>query len=123
MPSITAVTLFWVAVAVCTVAQIALLHSFFLGASRPANGSTAAFRATETAWAIVPAVVLALLLAATWHAMHPAAASRVRITIPADAPLVPPPSMQTPQAPTLAPTSARGNVTASPTALPPEVLQ
>lgn len=117
MPSITAVALFWVAVAVCTVAQVALLHSFFLGASRPASGSTAAFRATETIWAIVPAIVLVLLLAGTWQAMHPAAASRVRITVPADAPLVLPPSME-PAAPTLAPTSARGNVAAR-----PEVMQ
>lgn len=118
MPSPTAVALFWVAVAVCTLAQVALLHSFFLGASRPAHGSTAAFRATETAWAVVPAVILALLLAATWQAMHPSAAARIRITVPADAPLVPPPSMIEPGAapatpPTIAPTSAMSQLPAA----------
>ena len=70
MPSSAAVTLFWVAVGVCTIAQLALLHSFFLGRSRPARDAAPAFRATETLWAVVPALVLAALLVSTWTAMH-----------------------------------------------------
>ncbi len=62
--------LFWVAVALCAVAQLALLHSFFFGASRPAAGVARSFRATETLWAVVPAAVLVALLAATWQRMH-----------------------------------------------------
>jgi len=62
--------IFWTAAALCAVAQLALLHSFFLGASRPRRDAAAAFRATETLWAVVPAVVLVLLLAGTWRAMH-----------------------------------------------------
>ena len=62
--------IFWVAAALCAVAQAALLHSFFLGASRPRRDATVAFRATETLWAVVPALVLVLLLAGTWRTMH-----------------------------------------------------
>jgi heme/copper-type cytochrome/quinol oxidase subunit 2 len=62
--------IFWAAVALCAVAQLALLHSFFLGASRPAREAAATFRMTETLWAVVPALVLTLLLTLTWRAMH-----------------------------------------------------
>ena len=62
--------LFWVAAALCALAQLALLHSFFLGASRVRRGAAAGFRASETVWAVLPAVVLVLLLAGSWRAMH-----------------------------------------------------
>lgn len=62
--------LFWAAVALCAVAQVALLHSFFFGASRPARDVAASFRATETLWAVVPAAVLVVLMAATWQQMN-----------------------------------------------------
>ena len=70
-PSMTvslADAIFWVAVALCTVAQVALLRSFFLGASRPGRDAAATFRATETAWAVLPAMVLVGLFVATWQA-------------------------------------------------------
>ena len=70
MPSSLADAIFWSAVLLCAVAQLALLRSFFLGASRPARDAAAGFRATETLWAVVPAVVLVALLAMTWRAMH-----------------------------------------------------
>ncbi len=89
MPSSAAVTLFWVAVGVCVLAQLALLHSFFLGPSRPSRETTATFRATETTWAIVPALVLVVLLIFTWQAMHPATARRWQVTVPASTPLTP----------------------------------
>lgn len=72
----------WCSIALCLVAQLALLHSFFLGASRPAPGSRRTFRATETLWVVLPAVGLAVLLAATWRTT----AAR------ADADAAPPPS-------------------------------
>ncbi|HEX5581818.1 MAG TPA: hypothetical protein VFX39_09595 [Gemmatimonadaceae bacterium] len=70
MMSSIADALFWAAVALCAVAQLALLQSFFFGASRPARGVAASFRATETLWAVVPAAVLVVLLSATWQRMH-----------------------------------------------------
>lgn len=83
MPSSAAVALFWVAVGLCALAQMALLHSFFLGSSRPSRESTAIFRATETTWAIVPALVLVVLLALTWRAMHPAVGRQWQMIVPA----------------------------------------
>jgi heme/copper-type cytochrome/quinol oxidase subunit 2 len=80
--------LFWVAVALCVIAQVALLHSFFLGASRPARDTAASFRATETVWALAPAAVLGLLLVATWREMHAPASFRFQIA-PAEAPALP----------------------------------
>lgn len=89
MPSSAAVALFWVAAGVCVLAQLALLHSFFLGPSRPSRETTATFRATETTWAIVPALVLVVLLVFTWQAMHPTTARRWQLTVPASTPVVP----------------------------------
>jgi hypothetical protein len=65
---ILADAIFWVAVAACLVAQAAILRS--VAATR--TGS-AGHRATELAWAIAPAVALALVLAATWRTLHPRA--------------------------------------------------
>ena len=76
--------LFWASVALCAVAQLALLHSFFFGASRPGRDVAASFRATETLWAVVPAAVLVVLLAATWQRMHAPPDFRFRLT-PAEA--------------------------------------
>ncbi len=61
--------IFWIALVLCCVAQAALLHSFFRGGSRVRPGATAGFRATETLWAVLPAVVLAVLLVASRQAM------------------------------------------------------
>ena len=62
--------LFWAAAALCAVAQLALLHSFFLGASRVRRDAAVGFRASETVWAVLPAVILVLLLAGSWRAVH-----------------------------------------------------
>ena len=80
--------LFWVAVALCVVAQVALLHSFFLGASRPGRDTAASFRATETVWALAPAAVLGLLLVATWREMHAPPTFRFQVA-PVEAPALP----------------------------------
>ena len=61
--------IFWTALALCCVAQAALLHSFFRGASRVRAGAPTGFRMTETLWAVLPALVLAALLVASHRAM------------------------------------------------------
>jgi heme/copper-type cytochrome/quinol oxidase subunit 2 len=75
MPLPLADAIFWVAVACCVVAQWFIVRGALGASAPPAAGSTGpvARRALETAWAIVPAIALALVLAATWRAMRPAA--------------------------------------------------
>ena len=60
--------IFWIAVAACAVAEIAILRSTFV--VRRANKSElvpAASRAGELVWAFVPAVALSVVLVATWQ--------------------------------------------------------
>jgi hypothetical protein len=72
MPSSTlADAIFWIAVASCLVAQAAILRSVLAGRGAAAPAPLPR-RAAEVAWAIVPAVALALVLAATWRSLHPA---------------------------------------------------
>ena len=79
LPSLTliesslTVYLYWVAVACCVVAQVAIVRA----ALRTPTASVAPQmprpqRAAEVAWVLVPAIVLALVLAFTWRAMHQA---------------------------------------------------
>lgn len=66
--------LFWVAVACCIIAQGAILRSVLRAGRRRIGAGTDVPRSrqgAELAWAIVPALVLALVLAATWRSMHP----------------------------------------------------
>jgi heme/copper-type cytochrome/quinol oxidase subunit 2 len=69
---------FWVAAVACAVAQAAIVRSVFV-ARVPAAGPggdvprpAPARRAPEVAWAVLPALALAGVLALTWRAMHPA---------------------------------------------------
>ena len=65
--------IFWVAVACCTIAQVAILVSVVASPVRLADASarsSMARRSSEVAWAILPGVALALVLVSTWHAMH-----------------------------------------------------
>ena len=87
MSSSAANAIFWVAVVCCAVAELFILRSTFAGRRRrgvtgaeSAGEGTAESlpplrRVAEVAWAVVPAVALALVLAATWRALHPAPAS------------------------------------------------
>ena len=64
--------IFWVAVACCVVAQLAIVHSVVISPagvpdSRP---TSAGRRVAEIAWAVLPGVALALVLVLTWRAMH-----------------------------------------------------
>ncbi len=63
---------FWIAVAMCAIAEIAILRAVF---TPPANASSSAPiphspRGAEMVWGVLPAIALAALLAATWRAIH-----------------------------------------------------
>ncbi|MEA2763118.1 MAG: hypothetical protein QOD47_2402 [Gemmatimonadaceae bacterium] len=60
--------IFWIAAVACVVAEIAILRSTY--AARRVEKSElvpAASRGGEITWAIIPAVMLVILLAATWR--------------------------------------------------------
>jgi hypothetical protein len=54
--------LFWIAVASCAVAQVAIIRSVVASPRK---------RAIELAWAILPAFALAAVLLLTWRRLHP----------------------------------------------------
>ncbi|HEY0242212.1 MAG TPA: hypothetical protein VGC52_06070 [Gemmatimonadaceae bacterium] len=64
--------IFWVAAVICVVAELAILRSAFM--PRPGAIESAEMphssRGIEMIWAIVPAVALAVLMAATWRAVN-----------------------------------------------------
>lgn len=65
--------IFWVAVACCSIAQLAILHSVVISPARIASRETSsARRIAEIAWAVIPGIALAFVFAATWRSMHPA---------------------------------------------------
>jgi heme/copper-type cytochrome/quinol oxidase subunit 2 len=68
-----ATALFWVAAAICLIAQLALVWSA-IRAPMPGNAEAPVKmprRTTEIAWTVVPALALAVLLVFTWRAMQP----------------------------------------------------
>lgn len=70
--------IFWIAVACCAVAQVAIVRSSIVSPVQAASSgasSTGRRRALEVCWAIIPGIVLALLFVATWRLMHPATAA------------------------------------------------
>ena len=76
MTSTVAGAIFWIAAALCLVAQAAILRAMF-GAPHPAASEPGASlevptanRAMELVWAVVPAVALALVLWLSWQAIH-----------------------------------------------------
>jgi heme/copper-type cytochrome/quinol oxidase subunit 2 len=76
MSPIVADAVFWAAVAACVVAQLAITRSVFAARqpALPADARVApARRSAELAWALLPALAVAGVLALTWRAMHPAA--------------------------------------------------
>jgi heme/copper-type cytochrome/quinol oxidase subunit 2 len=65
--------IFWVAVACCSVAQLAILRSIIISPARvaePAQSTSTARRVTEIAWAVLPGIALIALFVFTWRAMH-----------------------------------------------------
>jgi heme/copper-type cytochrome/quinol oxidase subunit 2 len=60
-------TIFWIAAAVCLLAELAILRFSF--AARSGNKSElvpSAARGGEIAWAVIPALALVLVFGATW---------------------------------------------------------
>lgn len=69
--------IFWVAVACCTVAEVAIVRSALLAHAGPrteagAPVAAAPRRWTELAWTLLPALALAFVLALTWRAVRDA---------------------------------------------------
>lgn len=67
-----AVPIFWIAAALCVIAELAILRAAFIprshaGDSGPLPQSP---RGSEMMWAVIPAIVLAVLLGATWRVIH-----------------------------------------------------
>jgi len=73
MNSSLADAVFWIAVMACAVAQVGILRA--TRAERAARGKLTpthrpATRVEEAAWAVLPAVALAVILLLTWRAVH-----------------------------------------------------
>ena len=63
--------LFWIAVACCVAAQIAIFRSVFTAepATQADDGVPHPSRSIEMLWVTIPALVLILVLAFTWRAI------------------------------------------------------
>jgi heme/copper-type cytochrome/quinol oxidase subunit 2 len=66
--------IFWIAVACCFVAQLAILQSVVVSPARTADQAPAstARRVAEIAWAVLPGIALAVVFVFTWRAIHAA---------------------------------------------------
>jgi hypothetical protein len=64
--------IFWVAVACCSIAQLAILHSVVISPARVAGSlpTSSIRRAGEILWAVLPGVALVAVFLFTWRAMH-----------------------------------------------------
>ena len=62
--------IFWIAAAVCIIAELALLKSAFMPRSTDAANLSHPARGGEMLWAVIPAIGLMFLLAATWRALN-----------------------------------------------------
>jgi heme/copper-type cytochrome/quinol oxidase subunit 2 len=64
--------IFWLAVACCVVAQLAIVRSAIVSPVRVADGHpvSAVRRVSEIAWAVIPGIALAVVLVFTWRAIH-----------------------------------------------------
>ncbi len=66
--------IFWIAVACCVVAQVAIVRSSIVSPAQTPDSAGASIaparRFLEVCWAVIPGVALALLFVATWRAMH-----------------------------------------------------
>lgn len=72
---------FWIAATCCLVAQVAVIRSA-IRAPMPGSANVAVAmprRSMEIFWTIVPAIVLAIMLVATWRTMHQPAMSPIMI--------------------------------------------
>ncbi len=84
MPFSTADAIFWVAVACCAIAQLAILRSVMVSPARAGErvGASVTRRAVEIGWALLPGVVLAVVFVYTWRAIHaPNAAATATLAV------------------------------------------
>lgn len=80
MAGTLSLALFWIAVVATAVAQFFIVRGT-IRAMRSAPAGSPARGAWEWVWTFLPAIAMALLLVATWSAMHP---TTFDITLPAD---------------------------------------
>ena len=69
-----ATAIFWIAAALCLVAEIAIVRSALVVRSAPGGAVPRSRRPIEVLWTLLPAIALAFVLAATWRAMQQHAA-------------------------------------------------
>ena len=62
--------IFWIAAAICIVAELAILKSSFTPHPTESGAVTHSSKGIEMLWAVVPAIALAVVLAATWKAVN-----------------------------------------------------
>ena len=62
--------IFWIAAAVCIIAELALLRSAFMPRSTGEANLSHPTRGGDMLWAVIPAIGLMFLLAATWRAVN-----------------------------------------------------
>jgi heme/copper-type cytochrome/quinol oxidase subunit 2 len=80
MNSLLADAIFWIAVACCVIAQLAIVRSVLVSSARVPDGAptTPGRRTAEIAWAVLPGIALAVVFVYTWRAMH-----TVQLVLPA----------------------------------------
>lgn len=64
--------IFWIAAALCIIAELAILRSAFIPRGRAGDSGQIPHspRGAEMIWGVIPAIALALLLGVTWRAIH-----------------------------------------------------
>ncbi|MEP6491465.1 MAG: hypothetical protein ABJF01_02220 [bacterium] len=64
--------IFWIAVACCSIAQLAIIRSVVISPARVAGSQPTSVirRVGEITWAVLPGVALAVVFLFTWRAMH-----------------------------------------------------
>jgi heme/copper-type cytochrome/quinol oxidase subunit 2 len=80
MAGTLALALFWIAAVATVVAHVFIVRGT-VRAMRAAPPDSPARGAWEWVWTFIPAIAVAVLLVATWYAMHP---TTFHITLPAD---------------------------------------
>jgi heme/copper-type cytochrome/quinol oxidase subunit 2 len=72
MSFVLADVIFWIAVACCAIAQLAIIHSVVVSPARVAGSepTSSSRRVAEIAWAVIPGIALAAVLLFTWRAMQ-----------------------------------------------------
>jgi hypothetical protein len=78
LPAYISELLFWLAAAICLVAQVAVVRAALAGRT-PGTSLSGLAQAREFFWVLLPAALLALLLGWTWSAL-PSRASAGRVS-------------------------------------------